>query len=253
MRTTLLALAALALAAALSGCGDDPAATAGPEDDRWVGSERVVVAVPQWWSTGETRCLKPVEDTVYFDSGAITDCADEPSRSEVREASTLAVLDLGMGYAEQLLTRMEPAGEVDGREVVELEGCDDWIPGVCRRVFAVPSEGAMFAVTIADAADGDYDRIRDSLRLLPEGRTTVPLATTGGWTPTWGATPPAVDDLVRALERAGLAVQVEEVGPGTGDGAGVVADLRPGSLLDVEPALGSPVAEGGTVTITVAG
>jgi len=148
---------------------------------------------------------------------------------------------------------MERGGEVDSRGMVELESCYYWIPGVCRRIFAVPSEGAMFAVTIADVADDDYDRIRDSLRLLPAGRTTVPLATTGGWTPTWGAAPPAVDDLVRALERAGLAVQVEEAGPGTGDGAGVVADLRPGSLLGVEPALGSPIAEGGTVTITVAG
>jgi hypothetical protein len=53
------------LLASVSGCSDDRAPDA-PEGTRWVGSGRVVVAVPDWWSTGETRCLLPVEDTVYW-------------------------------------------------------------------------------------------------------------------------------------------------------------------------------------------
>jgi hypothetical protein len=234
----------------LTGCEDSDAP--GPDETRWVGSGRVVVAVPDWWTTGETQCLKPVEDTVYFDSGAITDCADEPAPSEVREASTLAVLESRSGRGAWLLDQMRPAGEVDGHEVLELEGCDDWLPGACRHVFAVPSEGVVLAVTIADDADGDYDEIRDSLRILPAGQTTVPLAVRGGWTPAWGAEPRVVGALRRALERGGLTVETKVVEPATG-AAGDVADLPRGSLLDVEPALGSVIDEGGTVTITVMG
>ncbi|MDF1604825.1 hypothetical protein [Nocardioides sp. YIM 152315] len=249
--TTARALATVALGLVLTGCGqgDGPASDA-PEGTRWVGSGRVVVAVPDWWTTGETQCLEPVEDTVYFDSGALTDCADEPAPSEVRAASTLAVLESGHGYGEHLLTRMEPAGEVDGREVLELDGCDGWFPGVCRRVLAVPSEGVVLAITVADAADGDYDEIRDSLRVLPEGQTTVPLDV-DGWTPTWGAEPRAAHALVRTLERAGLRVEVVEVEPSARDDAGSGTTLPSGSLLDVEPALGSVIDEGGTVTVSV--
>ena len=44
-----------------------------PDGTRWVGLDRVVVAVPDWWTTGETQCLAPVETTVYFDSAAQAD------------------------------------------------------------------------------------------------------------------------------------------------------------------------------------
>ncbi|MBZ5739589.1 PASTA domain-containing protein [Nocardioides mangrovi] len=242
MRIPLVALVATA-GLLLVACGGDSTEAEAPDGTRWVGSGRVVVAVPDWWTTGETRCLLPVEDTVYWDSGAVADCADVPARSEVREASTLAVLDAEHGYAEHLLTQMDPAGAVDGREVVELDGCDAWIPDVCRHVFAVPSEHVVLAVTIADEADGDYQEIRDSLRILPDGRTTVPLDI-HGTTPTWGAEPAYVDHLTRALEDAGLQVEVATI---------PAEDLTPGSLLEVEPALGSVVDEGATVTVTVAG
>lgn len=250
MRIPLVALVAL-VGLLLVACGNDSPDAEEPEGTRWVGSGRVVVAVPDWWSTGETQCLQPVEDTVYWDSGAVADCADAPGRSEVREASTLAVLDPDGGYAEQLLTQMEPAGEVDGVEVLELAGCDDWLPGVCRHVVAVPSEHVVLAVTIADEDDGDYDEIRDSLRILPDGQTTVPLDV-GMETPTWGAEPRVAAELARRLEAAGLEVETTVLDP-SADDVGDIADLPEGSLLDVEPALGSVVDEGATVTITVMG
>lgn len=243
----------------LSGCGSAPAETAtgvptAPEGTRWVGWGRVVVAVPDWWTTGETRCYAPVEDTVYFESGAVADCADGPTAGEVGEVSSLAVLQSDRGYGELKLRDMSPVAEVAGREVLEAPGCDEWFRNVCRRLFAVPSEDVVFAVTIDEEGDGDYEEIRDSLRLLPEGMTTVPLAWKDGWTPTWGAEPESVERLRTAIEGAGL--RVETVRADTGGSservAGLTADgLVPGSLLGVDPALGSPIELGGTVALTV--
>ncbi|CUR59084.1 exported hypothetical protein [metagenome] len=256
MRFVVAALLALAC---LSGCGEatgeDSASSfpAAPEGSRWVGYGQVVVAVPDWWTTGETQCLAPVEDTVYFDSAATVDCQDPPAPSTVREVSALAVLDATRGYAENEVRSMEPIAEASGREVVERSGCEEWFPGVCRHLFAVPSEGVAFAVTIAESGDGDYETIRDSLRILPDGLTTVPLEIYGpsGWTPTWGADPLAVTVLVEAIESAGLRVETTTLE--RADGGDLAAGLVPGSLLDVEPQLGSVIEVGGTVTLTVAG
>jgi hypothetical protein len=123
---------------------------------------------------------------------------------------------------------------------------------VCRRLFAVPDEGVAFAVTIAETGDGSYEEIRDSVQILPDHLTTVPLATTDGWTPAWGAGPRVTDALVAALEDAGLVVETETAVP-EGDALADYASFPAGSLLDVSPVLGSVVETGGTVRITVAG
>lgn len=245
---------ALALIAALAGCGTGDAATsesdgaAPPDGTRWVGMGRVVVAVPEWWTTGETQCGAPVEDTVYFDTTASYDCEDPVDPATVREVSALAVLDGTRGYGAEELHGMKPVGNV-----VERSGCEGWFDGVCRRLFAVPGEDTVFAVTIAEDGDGDYEAIRDSARVLPEHLTTVPLATSGGWTPTWGAEPSAVAGLRAALRRAGLETVVETVEPPSNADAGSVADLPVGSLLSVSPGLGSVIEVGGTVTVMVMG
>ena len=274
MRMTRI-LGAVLLAALLTGCGSEtaPGTDAGsgtgtapahgepepsgelplpPDGTRWVGFGRVVVAVPEWWSTGETRCLAPVETTVYFDLGATADCPDPVPPAVTQEVSALAVLDGRRGYGEHLLADMTPVAEVAGRQVLEREDCERWFEGVCRRVFAVPTEGVVFAVTINDAADGDYEAIRDSLRILPDGQTTVPLATADGWTPSWGASPRTVDAVVRALEAAGLRPDVTTA-ERTRRSDVLIADLPEGSLLGIEPSLGSVIEDGGTVTVTVSG
>lgn len=210
---------------------------------------RVVVAVTDWWTTGETQCHAPNEDTVYFDPAVTADCVDEPT---VREVSALAVLDATSGYGENEVRTMQPIGEVAGRQVLERETCEGWFDGVCRRLFAVPSEGVVFAVTIAEQGDGNYEEIRDSLRILPENLTTIPLATRDGWTPTWGAEPQVADALVSSLEDAGLHVEVETAERPKDEDAFDYASLPKGSLLDVSPELGSVIDVGGTVTVTVA-
>ena len=246
----------------LTACGEttDSAAEAGstlgapPEGMRWVGMNDVVVAVPDWWTTGETRCGAPVEDTVYFDSTAIYDCSDPVPASEVREVSSLALIDASRGTGEYLTRDMGTIGRVSGHEVAELEGCNEWFEGVCRKLFAVPDEDVLFAVSIADPDDADYAAIRDSLRILPDGMTTVPLATArDGWTPAWGAEPVFVDQLTQRIEEAGLKVEVEVEETSGDNAAGDFATLPEGSLLDVSPPLGSVVDEGATVTITVSG
>lgn len=246
-------LLALVLAAT-SACGEagtrEVASVSTPEGTRWVGMNGVVVAVPDWWTTGETRCATPVEDTVYFDSGAIVDCADPVPDTVAGEVSSLAVLDGTTGHGEWKTGEMEPVAEVDGREVVELEKCEQWFEGVCRRLFAVPDEGVVFAVTIADCSDADYQAIRDSVRILPEGQTTVPLRAEDWGTPGWGAEPDYVPRLVRAIRGAGLQTEVvEERIPK--DSPGMVADLPAGSYLGSDPEPGSVVDEGATVRISV--
>lgn len=253
MRTPVLLLALLL--AAISACGEaDPtpqAATTDPPDGtRWVGMNGVVVAVPDWWTTGDTRCATPVEDTVYFDSGAIVDCADPVPRARAREVSSLAVLDGTRGIGEWKIGEMQPVAHVEGHEVVELEECDQWFEGVCRRMFAVPELGVVFAVTIADPGDADYQAIRDSVRILPDGQTTVPLQAEDWGTPGWGAEPDYVPRLVRAVGEAGLKAEVlEERIPE--HSPGMVADLPAGSYLGSDPELGSVVDEGATVRISV--
>ena len=223
-----------------------------PAGMRWVGMNDVVVAVPEWWTTGETQCGAPVEDTVYFDSAAIFRCPNPADPATVREVSALAVLDGTCCYGELQIRSMEPVGEADGHEVVELAGCEEWFKGVCRRIFAVPDEGVVFAVTIAEEGDGDYEAIRDSVRILPDGLTTVPLKIGSGFTPSWGTEPSLVDEVVRAVERAGLRAEVKTVSPEQSR-TGLASDLPKGSLLEISPSPGSVIEDGGTVTITVLG
>lgn len=223
-----------------------PAAPAEPAADlpappagmRWVGIGRVVVAVPETWSTGETRCLEPVADTVYVDGGVIADCGHAPPAAEVRASSSLAVL-VGP-HAARRLQGSVPIGEVAGHAVVEHPGCTPGAHDQCRRLFALPDLGVVLAARLVDD-DGRYEQIRDSLRVLPAGLATVPLHV--------ATMPPAreeasfVDRLARTIEDAGFRVEVETVPPSPA--------LRAGSVA-VTPERGSVVPEGATVTITVA-
>jgi hypothetical protein len=256
----LVAAGVLLLSTVVGACGtEDDAVEAGglpdpPKGTRWVGMNDVVVAVPDWWTTGDTRCNEPQEDTVYFDFAGTYECDMGGVQSSRDEVSSLAVLDGAHGTGEYLTRDMRTVRQASGREVKELEECNEWFPGICRRLFAVPEEGVVFAVTIDDPEDGSYEEIRDSARILPEGLTTVPLRVGdgGGYTPSWGAEPSMIDPLVDALERAGLDVEIE-VAEVSDDPVGDYATLPEGSLLEISPQLGSVVEDGATVTITVSG
>jgi len=82
--------------------------------------------------------------------------------------------------------------------------------------------------------------------------STDPLVTREGWTPAWGAEPKVTDALVDQLKDAGLGVEIQTVERSKDDDDTVdYASFPEGSLLDVSPALGSVIAVGGTVTVTV--
>ncbi len=82
----LLTVLLTCFAAGLAGCGTtagpdtgkDRDFEAAPKGTKWVGLGQVVVAVPDWWSVGETQCYAPIEDTIYFDPGAAGDCCGCP-------------------------------------------------------------------------------------------------------------------------------------------------------------------------------
>jgi hypothetical protein len=218
----------------------------GPDGTRLVGMGRAVVAVPSSWSTGETRCLKPVGDTVYAESGAMTDCSDEPTPDELSAASSLAVSSGENNYGFVRMDDMAPAGTVDGADVLEAEvvcRADD-LPPACSQEFAVPSEMVAFRVTVSGVdAEAGVVAIRASLRILPEGYTAVPLSFGQFGDTPWKGMPAAyVEKLAVAIERAGLRVRlVEEYRDG----------MTTGSYLYAEPALGTPLEVGATVTLTV--
>lgn len=210
-----------------------------PKGQRYVGANGVVVAVPEWWTTGETQCGKPVETTVYFDAGGVSRCPMEPSRRELGEVSSLAIQPI----------ESTPSA---GREV-EVGECTDWY-GSCARLISVPGYGVAFRVVVHDEDDGDFEAIRDSLTFLPDDVTTVPISTGRfGFTPSW-VDPAGLDQLVQRVRAAGLVPVIDlfvQDGP-IPDGADRITHPE-GAYLGSEPELGTPVPVGSTVTIKVAG
>ncbi|MBD8871165.1 hypothetical protein [Nocardioides donggukensis] len=270
----LLSLVAVGASVVLASCageqpsgsfGTDRAATRGaaasapgdawpaspPEGHRWVGDRGVVVAVPDWWTTGDTQCLLPVEDTVYVETGAMTDCAAPVPPETHREVSSVAVVPTDLAHGERLVGDLVPDGDVSGQAVLTGEECGWIAERACRTVVAVPSLGVAFAMYVADAGDVDPAVFRDSLTLLPDGWTTVPLALRGGHTPVWGTEPPTTRDYARLLEERGFAVRVEPAEPPDSRTSSLVASLPEGALLDIQPTPGSPIEDGAEVVLTV--
>lgn len=145
-----------------------------PEGHRWVGAGGVVVAVPDWWTTGDTECLLPVEDTVYVETGAMTDCAFTVPPTTPTEVSSLAVVDTGSAHGSRLLEDLSVDGEVGGEPVLSGRECGWLAPRVCRSVLAVPSRGVAFVVHVSDPGDVDLAVLRGSLRLQPDAGPRSP-------------------------------------------------------------------------------
>lgn len=222
-----------------------------PQDYRWVGDRGVVVAVPDWWTTGDTECLLPIEDTVYVETGAITDCASSGRDDLHLMVSSLAVITTDHAHGERLLEGLTPDGELDGEPVLTGRECGWLAESVCRTVVAVPSRGVAFALHAADPGDVDPAVIRDFLTLLSPAWTTVPLALREGYTPVWGAVPSTAHTYARLLERSGFAVRVEQAERPDPSSRSDFVSFPQGTLLDIEPSPGSPIEEGGQVVLTV--
>ena len=198
---------------------------------RLVGLRQVVVAVPDSWGTDETRCLKPIADTVFEDTGGVTRCVyPEPTADELSGVSSLAVVRLETGYGKHLLEQMHAADPVAGPEVLESDlGCLDKLPPACSQAFAVPSEGVAFVVQVEKGSSAKTVRtIRSSLQVLPANYTTVPFIAYGT----------SMKFAERRLADAGL--------------VGTARDVEfPHYFTGTVPVAGSVVPAGGAVEMTI--
>jgi hypothetical protein len=155
---------------------DPPAA---PDGMRLVGKGSVVIAVPESWSTGATRCGEPVEPTVWFPEEVDIDCPSPP-REPVPQ---LRIGELSSPLGSRLFESSTPTTSrlPDGTEIVETPVlCMDSFPESCTLIVTVPSEDTYFILNIPDRKQGDFAQsVRDSLQELPEGFTTVPAVPAG--------------------------------------------------------------------------
>lgn len=157
----------------------DPVLTVAP-GMRLVGIGRVVLEVPETWGTQEVACSgQPVVDTIYFESTSDL-ClvyVDQDRTSSVG----LFRLDTPRGRAEASFADTEES-MINGMSAFRGPArCPDDIPteqciGFAEtELIVVPSEGVVLTIR----AGGDADADIDSLRLLPEGYTTVPYIEPG--------------------------------------------------------------------------
>jgi hypothetical protein len=212
----------------------------GPEANamREVGLHGAAISVPASWLTTDAVCDVPSESFVYYDSD-IRNGARCPAQGD--EGRVLPWVSVGIGDTDSAVGRdltrhlKQSGAPVGGLAVVEsAASCDEPRIITCTQSFAVPELGTFFRVTAQSeqGALATVQRLRDSLRLLPQGTTTVPFTPNG-----------TLDARIADLEAAGLTVELVE----TLDGS------APGVFLGADPDLGTAVAEHSTVTLTVSG
>ncbi|WP_372735455.1 META domain-containing protein [Nocardioides sp.] len=163
----------------------------------------------------------PTEDTVWFPQPTDYDCPNPP----VGWVANLSIGAITDPAGVRLIKQLSEASELpDGTAVVERPTtCLDSFPEACSVTFAVPSEGVYFGAVVYDMGQRDLvESIRASLRVLPDGFTTIPYVAPG--TP-FGQTR-------EALVAAGLSVSFVGDGPGPDDGARVhVTSHEPGVVV----------------------
>jgi hypothetical protein len=201
---------------------------------RQAGLNSVVVTVPIAWPTTDAVCDEPAVSYVYYDSD-IRNAARCPFRERGAMPETIVGIgdsdsDVGRGVSRHLKRSGQP---VDGFEVLESAlSCEEPRVVSCFQSFVVPELGTYF--TVRSRGEGAMDEvaaIRESLRILTAGITTVPFTPNG-----------TLGQRIADIEAAGLSVKlVEQPAAATG------------TFLGADPALGTAVPEGSTVTLTVSG
>lgn len=207
--------------------GSDPS---GNGDTRSVGIGGAYVAVPSNWGSNQASCNTPIRNTYYFPHPQ--DCVAGVNP----RVSSVAITTGAFPEAGIRLNRLRPAGELDGHEVLETPTrCQLSHPGACTQTFAIPDLDAYFHVTVwSDDGGSEVVRtIRESLTLLNTDQTIVPFTPYGTET-----------EVVTALDEARLTVQIEHTTcpPNASCKFGVTG---------IEPAVGTVVPAGSTVTVTV--
>lgn len=212
-----------------SALGSKAAVPASPPETRLVGRNKVVVAVPQNWSTDGVGCdgHTAIESTVVFDASGTRAC-------KVLQSTTppsLHIVSTDSVWSRPWVEAQGTETTVDGVMVKRVDGgCDQLLPGRCSGAVVVESQDAVMYV-LSDEPDV-VSAVLDSVQILPAGYTTIPVDHSS----------PVAATIATMQDVAGLKVDiVHEAVPG----------LSQGVLLDTDPALGEVVQVGGSVTVTI--
>lgn len=200
-----------------------------PEGHRYVGIGSAVIAVPEAWGTNETECGTPQQDTVVIDQGAI--CLAMVPRPADVDSVRIEPHYEGADYS----TWVER--DIDGEPAlwspVSTEG------GVTSGSVYVPSQKATF---VAESSSADAQVVVNDLLtsiVILQEHVTVPAFSDLLYDLDPAS---AIDSYTQLLQELGLTVEVvEEKSP-----------MNPGDVLSSDPAVGSVVAPGDTVRVTVA-
>lgn len=195
----------------------DPPADTPPDGYRYVGIGTAVIAVPEDWGTNDTECGTPMSDTVVIDQGVI--CMALIPRPASVESVEIAASRIMPPGAETWST-FELDGQPALRSPVKQSRASVFIPGL-RALFTAESSSA--------DADATVERLLDGITILQD-HTTVP-----------GYALLERDAYLAQLQELGLAAEVVVEGRKVGKGF----------VLATDPAVGSVVSPGDTVTVTV--
>lgn len=201
-----------------------------PPGTRLVGMGPVAVAVPDSWGTNNARCGTPLADTVVFETTGTRDCLVPP-----RDVSSVHFGRIGMWEPRRWEQNATTTMDLGGVEITRSDiGPYDEGPGEPAYDFAVgvvTVPGHDVAMWVVSTDRELIRRILDSIRDIPAGYVAVPV--------------PSPPELTSSFEEdAGLDVRRVTV---------YRAGLAPGVLLSSDPAFGSIVPAGSSVTHTVSG
>lgn len=213
-----------------------------PEGYRYVGIGTAVIAVPEDWGTNDTKCGTPQEDTVLIDEGAICMALfPRPAKVESVQISWSPMPEHSDLWA---------PFELDGEEALRSPELSTSSLGEAPAMGTtetsasvyLPSQEVLFtAASSSEDASALVDELLSSVTILDD-HTAVPgfqeIAFRRGPTPA----PPMIETYTTMLERLGLAVEVVTE----------QSDFDQGTVLATDPAVGSVVAPGDTVRVTVA-
>lgn len=186
-----------------------------PAGSRWVGLGRVVLAVPDDWAVTDSRCDTASEVGILVVSKELGANASVDCGTPSSAPATVIVAPLSPGDSVAPLP-----------ESTEPLWCDQSLPEQCSADGAFPDEDVFVQANFVGPSSGAALALLDTATVLPDGWTTVPF----GGEDNYGER----SDL---LEAAGF-----RVGSSLQDG-------DKSHPVRSDPAAGSPVREGTTITL----
>ncbi len=221
-----------------------------PEGMRWLGVGQVVLAVPRSWGRANSECLPGEAPYVYFDGAQcphvqVPDNGPDAVRLQTDRAHRISSVGLGRAdWAARSYYFDESARDREDPRVTGNSGCAPYAAKQANRIkwdcfdtFTLDESdvGVMVRVyvegprsTAFDKAELEVLRFRRSIKVLPEGYTTVPYVDYGV----------SAKTALRVLKTAGLTAQMPDVN-------------FPYYITGTEPAAGEIVATGSRIDLMI--